>query len=318
MLFSLLVLSFILSAAQAAPFLNPEHNYSVIKDKKDPGVAPKALENSYNETKIDFQSFDLSDTSGRPIITSKTDQLVKMRTLSRDPRDLQAIKNGLDFRTEIVFERLLTTSSVRIQGLAAPFETRQDLGVFLMNNPIVVRGDGTVAKKVEGLEVIRAKSAHEVKDQISRSTIAGLLKEEILLRTMPKDGHSTSCLGTFEKKIPGAKWKFIREEQGIRFEYECEFEGWAEVKGKRVAVLKMQSKPVRVRRIQPNGVPGMTETMSSGSLYFEPESQEIMMKVETSVLAEPMEEEIERLKAKGKEPPRNRTRMWHTTRIYAL
>ena len=301
----------------ASPLLDPSSTYTVKKELKGAGVAPKAIENAYSETNIDFQSFDLNDTSGKPLLSSKTEQLVKMKTLPKDPKDTQAIKDGLDHRVEITFEKLLTVSSVKVAGLPKPFETRSDLGAFLMNKPIVVKGDGKTGKRVEGLEAIRAKMG-EVRDPIAQQTLSGLLKEEILLKTGTAGAQDASCLGSLGGKNPGAKWTFFREEQGARLDYECEFEGWAEVKGKKVAVIKVQSKKARQQRTQPNGVPGMTETESSGTVYFEPENQESMMKMETTILAEPLESEIKSLEAKGKQVPRNRTRMWHTSRLYPL
>jgi|GEM_PF-5701689 len=304
-------------SASAGPLLDPAITYTITKELKSSGVAPRAVENSYSETKIDFQSFDLNDTSGKPLLSSQTDQLVKMRTLPKDPKDVQAIKDGLDHRVEITFEKLLTVSTVKVAGLPKPFETRSDLGVFLMNKPIVVKGDGKMGKKVEGLEAIRAKMS-EVRDPIAQQTLSGLLKEELLLKTGTSGAQDASCLGALGGKKPGAKWSFSREEQGAKLDYDCVFEGWSEVKGKKVAVIRLQSKKARVQRTQPNGVPGMTETESSGIVYFEPETQESMMKIETNILAEPMESEIKSLKAKGAEVPRNRTRMWHTSQLYPL
>ncbi len=305
--------------AHSAPILDMNGSYPVKKELGGAGVAPKSIENSYSETKIDFQSFDLNDTSGKPLLSSQTEQLVKMRTLPKDPKDQQAIKDGLDHRVELTFEKLLTVSAVKVAGLPKPFETRNDLGIFLKNKPLVVKGDGKTGKKVEGLAEIRAKMNAEVRDPIAQSTLSGLMKEEILLKTgAPGAAQDSSCLGGLARKNPGAKWGFSREEQGAKLEYECQFEGWTEVRGKKVAVIKVQSKKARTQRTQPNGVPGMTETESSGSVYFVPDTQESMMKMETSIFAEPMEAEIQRLKAKGEPVPRNRTRMWHWSRIYPI
>jgi len=306
------------SPAQAAPLLDPAVTYSVKKEIKVSAPSPRQLDNLYGEMKMDFQSFDPNDKSGQPLLSNQTEQLVKMRKLPVDPKNTQAKKDGLDHQMELTFEKLVTISTVKVDGLPKPFVTRSDLGIFLMNKPILVLGDGKISKKVVGLEEIRQKAMQEVKDPISRSTLLGLMKEEILLKTGTTTEHDSSCLGGLAKKNPGEKWNFAREEQGVKMDYACEFEGWGEAKGKKIAVIKVVSKKQRQRRQQPSGVPAMAETEGSGAVYFEPESGETMMKMETIIAVEPMEEELRRLKAKGQTVPRNRSKMLHWNRIYPI
>ncbi|HEY8278070.1 MAG TPA: hypothetical protein VIH99_00510, partial [Bdellovibrionota bacterium] len=209
-------------------------------------------------------------------------------------------------------------TEVAVPGMDKPFTTRSDLGVFFSNKPLVIVGDGKVAKRVEGIEKIRAQVSQEVNDQISRTTALSLLNESLLLKTSSALGQDISCLSAFEKKKPGEKWKFSREEQGAKLDYECQFEGWAELGAKKAAVIRIRSGKQKTVRVQPNGVPGVAETEGLGTFYFEPETQESLMHMETKILVLPTEEEQRSLKRKNLPVPGNRSLMKHWTHVYAL
>ena len=82
--------------------------------------------------------------------------------------------------------------------------------------------------------------------------------------------------------------------------------------------LHHQAKKQRQARAQPNGVQGMAETEGSGMVYFEPDSQEALMRMETKISVEPMEDEIRKLKAKGASIPRNRSTVKLSNHLYPL
>lgn len=302
-------------AVSAAPLLDPAASYVVGKQKKAPGPAVKAVENAASEMKMDFQSFDPNDPSGKPLLSNQTEQRMRIRKLPAEPKkeNVPAVPE----RLELTFEKLATTSTVAVAGLPQPFVTRSDLGAFLGSKPILITGDGS-SRKVEGLAELRAKAMQDVKDPIARSTLLGLLNEEVLLRTGESSGTGASCLSAFEKKAPGDKWAFSREEQGVKLEYDCEFEGWAEAKGKALAVIKLVNRKSRQRRQQPNGVPGMAETEGSGVMIVEPVSGESLVKMDTSITVEPLEEEINRLRATGRPVPRNKSLLKHWNHLYPL
>jgi hypothetical protein len=311
----IVALLLLVSSAQAAPLFDFGQKLSVSKELKNTGVAPKLLEDSYSEMKMDFQSFDVNDKSGKPLLSNQTEQRMKMKKVPDDPA---APKTGPGSKLELTFEKLVTTSTVTVAGMPKPFVTKNDLGAFLTSRPLTVTTDDKGARKVEGLAEIRAKASQEVKDPIARSTLLGLLNEDILLKAGAAVSSDSSCLGAFAGKKPGEKWAFAREEQGVKLEYECEFEGWANVKGKKAALIKITSKKNRVKRQQPNGVPGMAETEGQGTLYVEPGSGESLLRMETSIFVEPTEEEIRRMQARGETVPRNRSKLVHSSRIYPL
>jgi len=305
------------SFVHAAPLLDPMAAFPVKVELKDAGPSVKAPESFYSEMDMDFQSFDPNDSSGLPLMGNHTGQLVKIKKLPKDT-DKQAEKDGLAERLELTYERLTSSTSVVIPGMKQPFETKSDLGVFLMNKPLVIRGDGKTAKKVEGLEQVRAQAAAQVKEPMARNTLMTMLKEDLLLKTGAAVGQNSSCLGSLEKKKPGDTWKFSHEEQGVKLEYDCTFEGWAEAKGKKLAVIKVVSGKQRTVRTQPNGMPGVAETEGTGTVYFEPETQESLLRMETKINVEPGDEEIARLKAKGATIPRNKSLMKMWNHLYAI
>ncbi|HEY8280467.1 MAG TPA: hypothetical protein VIH99_12635, partial [Bdellovibrionota bacterium] len=112
-LISLLIL-FSPSASFAGNLLSPSGVYSVKPDLKEPGVAvKKALENIYSEMSMDFQSFDTNDSSGKPMMSTHTDQRIKLKKL---PSEGKAPKEGAEQRTELTFERLNSTTEVAVPG----------------------------------------------------------------------------------------------------------------------------------------------------------------------------------------------------------
>lgn len=307
-----------LTLAHAAPLLSAKETYAVNKELKDPAPSPKPLESVYSDMELDFQSFDPNEKSGQPLMENHTSQLMKMKKLPKDPKDKKAEKDGLQEKLELTFERLITSSSVMVPGLKQPHRTKSDLGAFLANKPLVIRGDGKTAKRVDGLEEVRAKALSEVKDPIARSTLLQILSENILLKTGTAMSQSSSCLEALGKKKVGDTWKFSREEQGAKIDYECRFEGWAEAKDKRIAVVHVEAGKQRQIRSQPNGVPGVAETEGSGTVYFEPDTRESLLQMETRILAEPTQEEIHRLQAKGSTVPRNRSVLKIWNHLYPL
>lgn len=317
---SLIALALLLPLlTNAAPLLDPGATYAVKKERKEMGSVQKVIENAYAEMKSDLESFDLSDGKARLLLANKTEQLFSLKTLPQDPKagTKDGPKDGLSHALELKFEKLKSMSEVYLGGMAKPFSTGIDLGSVLAQTPLVIRGDGKTAKKVEGLEAARTKALSQVTNQAARNTVLGLLDESVLLRT--SSATSTGgCLGGFEKRSVGDKWEFSLTEQGTKLEYDCAFEGWAEAKGKKVAVVAITLRKSRQVRQQPNGVPGMAETSGQGKLYFVPDTQESLMRMETEILTEPMEDEIRSLKARGQPVPRNRTLMKHWNRLYPI
>ena len=304
-------------SGNAAAFLSANPAYNINSQLQETGSQPKTLDAYYSELEMDFTSFDPDDSSGQPLILTHSEQRMKFARLPEwKPTAPDFPKDGLTDRVEITFERLVNTSRVRVPGLQQPFETKSDLGALLRTRPLLIRGDGKSSKKIENLEKVRAEILSEVRDPVSRTAVMALLNEGILLKIGASTGEGMSCLGSFQGKKIGEKWKFQVEQQGVKLDYACEFQGWAEEKGKRIAVIKVNSPKQKAVRIQPNGVPGVAETESEGMVYFEPSSQESLMRMSTQITAEPTEEEIARLKAKGQTIPRNRSELKHFSRIY--
>jgi hypothetical protein len=316
----LLALAFAVSSpAHAAALLRPGAAYKVQKELKDAGPAPKPLASFYSELELDFESYDPNDSSGTPLLSTHSDQLMKLKRLPKlDPKDPAFPKDGLNDRLELTFVRLVNTSKVRVPGLRQPFETKSDLGALLAAHPLVIRGDGKAARKVDNLDQIRDEALAKAPDPATRTSVRTLLSENLLLRAGGAAGQDTSCLGSFARKKPGEKWSFSREEQGVAFHYDCDFRGWAEEGGKKIAVIDVRSPKQRTRRPQPNGVPGMAETEGEGTIYFEPSTQESLLRMETRITVEPTDEEIGRLKARGETIPRNRSVMKNWNHLYAL
>lgn len=314
--------AFVLSFAvpvMAAATLSPTGTYSVKKELKGTGVAPKPLESFYDALDIDFESYDPNDGSGQPLMGSHTDQLMKLKKLPKlDPKDPAAPQDGYLDRTELTYERLVSTSKVRVPGLARPFETRSDVGALLSSKPLVIRADGKGGKKVDNLDQIRMDALAKAPDPGTRTTINTLLSESMLLRTSSTVGGDSTCLSKFAGKSIGAKWSFSREEQGVKLDYDCTFEGWSETGGKKLAVIRMHSPRTRTTRTQPNGMPGVAETESDGVVYFEPAGQETLLRMTTNISVEPAEEELNRLKARGQTIPRNKSVMTMVNHLYGI
>lgn len=321
--------AFASTLALAAAALDPGGTYVVKKELKGAGTAPEAIAHARAEMKSELESYDL--TEGKPVLllVNKTEQLMALRTLPKsDPKKNGAqggakesaqppAEPGLEHALELTFEALKSSSEVHISGMPRPFVTKTDLGAVLSKTPLVIRGDGKTAKKVEGLAAARAAALAQVKDPVGRNTVNGLFDEAVLLRT--SSATSTGgCLAAFGKKAPGERWEFSVTEQGATLSYDCEFEGWAEASGKKIAVVKITLRKNRQVRQQPSGVPGIAETSGQGRLYFLPATNESLQKMETEILVEPTEVEISKLKARGEKVPRNRTRMRHWNRLFPI
>ena len=305
--------------AYATPVLKNGETYAAKKELTGAAPAAKALESFYSEMEMNFESYDPNEPGVLPLMSTHTDQRVKNQQLPKlDPKDPAAPKDGFHERVELTFERLINSSKVRIPGMKQLFETKSDLGAALGSSPFVIRGDGKGNKKVDNLDRIRADVLAKLSDPIARTTVNTLLSESILLKAGTAPGQDSSCLSGLAQKKPGAKWKFSREEQGIKFDYDCDFQGWAEVSGKKVAVVQVRAGKQRTLRPQPNGVPGMAETEGEGVVYWEPESQESLLRMETRITVEPAEEELKQLKTKGAPIPRNRSVLRHWNHIYGL
>jgi hypothetical protein len=299
MLLGLLLPAFALSA----PTLSPSETYPVKKELRDAAAkAPKVLDLYYSAIEIDVQSYDPADTSGQPLMSTHTEQLVKTKKLPKD-----AAKKADGDRLEMTFEKMINESKVRIAGLKKPFETKSDFGTILSGRPFLIRYDANGDGHVENLDQIRAEALPKATDPMMRTGLSTLLNEKLLLKAGEATGQDSSCLGKLGGKKPGAKWSFSREDTGAKLNFDCTFEGWAENAGAKVAVVKIQCPKQRNARPQPNGVLGMVETEGSGTLYFDPAHDETVMRMESTSTAEPMADEIEKLKARGAVIPRNRT-----------
>lgn len=301
--------------ALSAPELDPQADYPVKKELSGGSQKQSAIPNAQAEMKSELESYDLTTGKSRLIVSNSTEQVFTVKTLPPDPE--KPAPKGLEHAIELKFEKLKSVNEVYMGGMAKPFSTRIDLGRVLSSTPLVIRGDGTKGKMVEGLAEAKAKALGQVRDQASRNTVIGLLDESVLLRTSSVTSTG-GCLEGFEKRKLSEKWDFSLSEQGAKLDYSCEFLGWAEAKGRKIAVLGIQLRKSRQVRQQPNGVPGIVETTGKGKIYFVPETQESVMRMETELMAEPMEEEIRRLKAAGKQVPRNRTLMKQWNRLFSL
>lgn len=310
-----LALALLPAYAFPAPILDPSSTYAVKKELTGTGSAQKPLEHYKSEMKSNLESYDLTSGRSQLLLTNRTEQLFSLRTLPRDPKNPGP--EGLDHAVELTFEKLRSSSEVYINNMPKPFVTDVDLGSVLAKTPLTLRGDGKTQKKVEGLAAAREAALGQVKGQIARNTITGLLDESVLLRTS-SSAATGGCLGGLDGKKIGDKWDFTLNDQGARLEYACEFKGWAESGGQKIAVIAVTLKKSRQTRQQPNGTEGIAETSGSGHVYFVPGTQESLMNLDTEVMAEPMSGEIERFKARGEKVPRNKTIMKMWSRLYGI
>ncbi|MGZ3653171.1 MAG: hypothetical protein ACXVB9_19300 [Bdellovibrionota bacterium] len=315
------VLFFILcQSAVAGNILSPGSYYPVKKEIKEAAPAMKPLESFYFEMQMDFDSFDGNSMGGKSIMSTHTDQLVKTKKLPKlAATDPLFSKDGLNDRTELTFERLVNSTKVPVPGLPAPFETKADVGVILASRPLILRGDGKGApKKIDNLPQVKAESLASAKDPISRTTLSLILDEKRLLGVGAAAAQDTSCLSKLSGKKPGDKWKFTLQADGVSLDYDCQFEGWSEAQGKKIAVVKIKQNKQRTVRQQPNGTPGVAETDGEGEIDLDPATQESLLKMNTRINVEPAEEELNRLTAHGQAVPRNRSVMTNWNHIYPL
>jgi hypothetical protein len=316
----LIVLAALPSFAHAGPALSPTGIYAVKKEIKDAGKDAGTPESFYSSAEIDFESRDPNDTSGQPLAATHTDQLTKLKKLPKlDPKDPAAPKDGYLDRMEMTFERLVNVTRAQIPGMARPFEARADAGALLSGKPLILRGDGKTPKKIDNLGAVKSGAMAKASDPMTRNTLNLLLDENRLL-PMGASGASSggTCLDGIAGKKPGEKWGYSHEEQGAKLDFSCAFEGWAEEGGHKIEVIKLHSPKTKTVRTQPNGVPGMVETESDGVIYADPASHEMVSRADTTINAEPMPEELERLKARGQAVPRNRSTVKTVTHVYGI
>jgi hypothetical protein len=302
------------------PKIPMKSEVTVKKEIKDAAPDFKMSPSYYSELEMDFESSQETKGSFQPVMSTHTEQLTKMKVLPPlDPKDPAYSKDGANERKELTFEKLINASSVIVPGLKQPFESKADLGSILSSKPLVLRGDGKTVKKVERLAEVKAEALAQAKDPLSRNTINIVMSEDILLKSGDNlSGKDSSCLSALGKKKPGDSWKFTQEEQGVKLNYTCTFEGWGELSGKKVIVVGVKSDKQRVRRQQPNGVPAIAEMSGEGKILFLPEGPEALMRMKTDIDVEPTEEEIARLKASKGEISRNKSKMKHTSFLYPL
>lgn len=301
----------------ASSSLSDSAGYAVKKELH--AVAPdfRLPESFAFEQKIDLDSVDPDDAGSPSLYGTHTEQLTKVKKLPKlDPKD--APKDGYLDRSELSYERFFMTSQVRVPGLARPFETRVDLSPLLATKTLVIRGDGKAAKVVDNLGEARADLMQKAGDAGARMAVGKLLDENELLRMAGKGGESGGCQSQLTGKKPGDKWQYTYSEGGLGLDTDCTFGGWSEADGKKVAVIKVHSPKRKATKLQPNGVPGVVETEIDGSLVLEPVGRESLQKMVTVSTAEPTEDEVSRLKAKGQKVPRNRTTLSMVIRIYGI
>jgi hypothetical protein len=306
-------------AAFAGNVLTAGSSYPVKKELTSPAPAVTSPKSFYVDMVMDFQSFDAGNPSAPPVMSTRTEQLMKFKKLPvLDAKDPAFPKDGFNDRMEFTFEKLITLSRVVVPGMKSPFETRADLGTILSDKPLLVRGDGRAPRRIDNLDSVKNAALAQTKDMAARTTLSTVLREDLMLKATTIAGPESSCLGGLVGKKPGDKWKFSAEEQGVAISFDCTFEGWSEALAKKIAVLKVHSNKQRVQRQMPNGTPGMAETEGDGEIYFEPTAPEILQQTDTKILVEPAADAVLRMKARGESVPRNRSTMQLRNHVFPL
>lgn len=299
----------------ATPILTTTGKYPIKKSLKMEAGAVKPLSSAFSETEIKFDSFDPADKTGRPLVSNHSFQIARLKKLAA-PVDPQAPeKDGSDERMEITISKFSSLNKVNVPGVPKPFETKIDLSSFLLSKPLVFASDGKGTRRVEGLDDLKLKATQELLDPVARSTAMQFFSEVNLVKMEKWLSRKASCMEDLEGKKPGEQWKYITDEQGMKFEYDCRFEGWAEVKKKKVAVIRFTSPKQSQIRPQPNGVPALTQTEISGTFFFEPESQENLLRVESKISVEPTESAASKESASGS---RNRSTVISWEHLYPI
>lgn len=282
--------------AQAAPLLDPKASYETRAEVK--GAAPgfRALGDHRFVSRVEVQSFEEGQKDAN--MSSDTDQELTVKELSRD-------------RRQVSFERFSTVSKVRLPGSPKPFELKQDFGAALRGQPFVLVYKSGEVEKVEGLAKVRAgitKSA----DAVTRQTLLQVMNEDIVKTTMAGIRQDGFCLAGLKGRKVGDSWSGARTTDGTKTEFTCVFDGWAEAKGKKVAVITV-TVPPQMREGQ--GMIGQkfaVESRGSGRLLLEPEARETLLSMTMEMHTQPPAEEVARLTSAGKPVSRTRSvlRSW--------
>ena len=292
--------------AQAAPALDPA-KVPAVTDAKTKAVAPKALDSWIVDNKLIYESFAKGDTSS-PTMSNETDQRVRV---TKQPE-----KDGVT-HTELLYQKVLSVSRVKLPGALKPFENRQDLGSYLFDKPLILKRKGKGEATLENIDSVRANVEKSVRDPIARQGLKAILSDEALkgMTETATSGHG--CSEGIAGKASGEKWEITREVAGAKFTFRCEFAGWAEVGGQKVEVVKFVMPKTKNSRTQPNGAVGVVETSGAGTLWVSPNSGELAISQTNEVAAEPSAAEIAERKKKGLDVPAGTGALRSTTHFYA-
>jgi hypothetical protein len=280
---------FFCALAYGAPVLDRNASYPVKAEEKAAAPDFRAL----NDVWVDSHA----ETSG----TADTRTVQRIRLQPLEPKS-EGERTGVEYQRFDLFSR------ISLPGMAKPFESRQDLGTYLLGNPFQVRWkDGEVAG-IDGLDGFRARLSSQVKDPVAKFSLLQVFTEDMLKKSVPGLLQPSFCLKSLSGKTPGAKWQDSHGQGEVRAVYECSFEGWAEARGKRVAVIGFRMQKRKTPVVQPNGQRQLVETEGSGKITWEPRSQETLVFTEMNVVVEPPPDEVSRLERAKRPVPRTATR----------
>lgn len=291
--------------AQAAPSLDPAKIPSA-KDTKSPAIAAKVLGSYVVESKIVYESFAANDRSS-PVMSNETEQKMKFTQLPE--------KDGVT-RAELLYQKFISVSRVKLPGALKPFEMRQDLATYLFDKPLTFVQKGSGAGTFVNIAAVRQAAEKSAADPIARQGLKAALSDEALagVGEVANPGHG--CFDGIAGKAPGAKWDFSRERNGVKFTFRCEFLGWSEEGGKGAELVKFTMPKTKANRAQPNGAVGVVETSGTGTVAVDPKTGEIAVSLLNDVSAEPTAAEIAQRKAKGQDIPSGTGSLRSTTHFY--
>lgn len=282
----------------SAPFFHKDMAFEVNEKKKTPAPLAEELPNFYFESEMVFDSYDGNEKSNtKPLMGSETFQTIRLKQLPKSAKG--------ESRLELLFEKFEIKSKALLGS--KPFETKMELGKYISDKPIVLVAEKDNFTRVEGVETIRARIEAEVKDPMAKGVLLQMFQKDLLLSSVDSYSSQSSCLKALAGKVPGEKWSFSRESQGITMKFECKFLGWSSAKGRDVLVIEIAIPKSQQKKKQANGAMNVLESEGRGKLYFEPNSKESLVLVTTTIFVEPTKEEIQRLEKRGARVPRNRS-----------
>lgn len=261
MLFSFFVSAFCV----AAPVLTMNQTYSVKPEWKDPLPAFIPLGESRLETRVDLESYSGGDSD--PGVRTLTKQKFHFKEPKGDSQ-------------EVIFESFETSSKVKVAMLPKPMENRSDFSPHVSNKSLTLHWKEGQVSQIDGLEKMKSQLNSEIRDPLMKFAINQVFSEEVFKRTFTALAQNSVCVDGVKGKNPGDKWTGMRKLGDLT--YECFFEGWAEAKGSRAAVIKVT---IPAQKQTVNGQ--RSEVLGGGSLVWIPASKESLLKLSNTIYLEP-------------------------------